>query len=267
VQTRRPRCAQHGDGAVDIRVLIGVRVRLPGIMPSTGCAQEKVLACETVHNGRKLSTLGISRPTLHVRPAAAGQAARRGVPEEDVASPDGLRCSSGAERPSGLSWPSGPSRPSGPSGPSGPSRGRRGRRTEPGPAGTADRAGARGNGGPKGCAFAGRALAGLSSIRACVRRSGDSSAGSAGLSTSSPPARAAKMLRPEGRLPLRAGMARLGRAPRTGTAGTAPTSPGWPRSGNWSPPPIPNSRNGFPATYPQPNKPLLLAVEFRDHGS
>ena len=113
----------------------------------------------------------------------------------------------------------------------------------------------RGNGGPGGMrAFAGRALAGLSSIRACVRRSGDSSAGSAGLSTSSPPARAAKMMPPEGRLPLRAGTARLGRVPRTGTAGTAPTSPGWPRSGNWSLPPIQNSRNAFPATYPRPNE-------------
>src|SRR5580692_5496984 len=45
----------------------------------------------------------------------------------------------------------------------------------------------------------------------------------------------------------RAGPADLGRD------GTPLTSPGWPRSGKWSPTPIPNSRNACPATYPQPN--------------
>jgi len=35
-------------------------------MPSTGCAQEKVWPGEPVHNGRELSTLGISRATSHV---------------------------------------------------------------------------------------------------------------------------------------------------------------------------------------------------------
>jgi hypothetical protein len=36
-------------------------------MPSTGCAQEKVLTLKTVHNDWKLSTLGISRTTLYAK--------------------------------------------------------------------------------------------------------------------------------------------------------------------------------------------------------
>jgi hypothetical protein len=105
-------------------------------------------------------------------------------------------------------------------------------------------------------AFAGRALAGLSSIRACVRQTGDSSAGSAGLSTSLLPARPAQMMRPQGRRPLRTRTARLRGEPRAGRDRTTLTSPGWPRSGEWSLTPIPNSRNVCPVTYPQPNNRL-----------
>ena len=56
---------------------------LPGLMPSTGCAREKVLRREAVHNGRELSTLEITRTTLHVRLLASvwRRGARR--PSED----------------------------------------------------------------------------------------------------------------------------------------------------------------------------------------
>jgi hypothetical protein len=64
-------------------------------------------------------------------------------------------------------------------------------------------------------AFAGRALASFSSIRACVRRTGDSSAASAGLSMSLLPARPAQIMRrPGGRLPPLARTVLLRREPR-----------------------------------------------------
>jgi hypothetical protein len=66
---------------VDIQVLRVARSPLPGIMPSTGCAQEKVFACEAVHNGRKLSTLGISRTTLHLLITPRRAAGRAGPGE------------------------------------------------------------------------------------------------------------------------------------------------------------------------------------------
>jgi len=95
VQTRRHRCAQHGDGTVDILGQRARRTHLPAIMPSTGCAQEKVLARMAVHNGRKLSTLGISRATLDVRfhglAEGCGQNAAwrrlRGRPVPEIAGP------------------------------------------------------------------------------------------------------------------------------------------------------------------------------------
>jgi hypothetical protein len=258
VQTRRPRCAQHGDGTVDNRVLLAPRTRLPGNTPSTGCVQKKVLACEAVHNGRKLSTLGISRRTLHVqltppewrlaeqspgklRKPTRGRGWARGGPSCAVRAPARLW----ANRATPASW----------SGRTGTQRAQRGPAgCGPGgplePAWAADPA-------PNGMrAFAGRALAGLSNIRACVRRTGDSSAGSAGLSTSSLPARPAQMMRPEGRRPPRARTARLRGEPRAGRDRTTLTSPGWPRSGKWSLTPIPNSRNVCLATYPQPNNRL-----------
>src|ERR1700733_12417356 len=43
---------------------------------------------------------------------------------------------------------------------------------------------------------------------------------------------------------------------RGGPDGTTMTSPGWLRSGKWSPMPIPNSRSACPATYPLPNNRL-----------
>ncbi len=143
------------------------------------------------------------------------------------------------------------------SGQQGPSRGRR-------------RLGV-GSGGMR--AFAGRALARFSSIRACVRRTGDSSAGSAGLSTSLLAARPAQMMRQPGdRLPLLARATLVRREPRAGPErqtepgrrptpdGTTVTSPGWPRSGKWSPTPIPNSRSACPATYPLPNNRLRATL-------
>ena len=50
------------------------RALLPGTMSSTGCAQEKLLPLEAVHNGRKLSTLGISRATLYASSETAALA-------------------------------------------------------------------------------------------------------------------------------------------------------------------------------------------------
>jgi hypothetical protein len=64
---------------------------LPGIMPSTGCGWEKVLHREAVHNGRELSTLGISRATLHVRLLGIGVAARAAMrpdPEDAAWAPE-----------------------------------------------------------------------------------------------------------------------------------------------------------------------------------
>jgi len=49
---------------VDMAAQRAGRAFLPGTMPSTGCAQEKVLALKAVHNGEKLSTFEISRTTL-----------------------------------------------------------------------------------------------------------------------------------------------------------------------------------------------------------
>jgi hypothetical protein len=218
-------------------------------MPSTGCAQEKVLACQAVHNGRKLSTLGISRTTLHVQLTPPGLSAgwvsrlaersRRRLHEP------------GGERGWALGGPGCAVRPSGEALGARPA-GAAGRR----PAGPAEPCG-RQTQRPSGMrAFAGRALAGLSSIRACVRQTGDSSAGSAGLSTSLLPARPAQMMRPQGRRPLRTRTARLRGEPRAGRDRTTLTSPGWPRSGEWSLTPIPNSRNVCPVTYPQPNNRL-----------
>jgi hypothetical protein len=191
------------------------------MMPSTGCAQEKVLACKAVHNGRKLSTLGISRTTLHVQLAHAGRApgmAGRNAPRT-------------AGQTGRLPWP------------------------------RAGDAAAR-----RRCfwmhAFPGRALASFSSIRACVRRTGDSSAGSAGLSRSSRPAPAAAMIRGQPRLPMLTRVARPGREAPGRPAGTTLTSPGWRRSGKWSPTPIPSSRSACPATYLQPNNRRLSAMNW-----
>jgi hypothetical protein len=107
--------------------------------------------------------------------------------------------------------------------------------------------------GPAGCAFAGRVPAGLSSIRACVRQTGDSSAGSAGPSTSLLPGWPAQMTQLGGRRPLRARTAGRRGEPHAGRGRRTLTSPGWPRSGKWSLTPIPSSRNVCPATYPRPN--------------
>src|SRR6202044_1969786 len=85
----RRRCAQHGDGVVDIAVRFTAITRLPAVMPSTGCAQEILLAREVVHNGRKLSTLGISRTTLH----AQSSAARLGT--APASAPSAHRCTNG----------------------------------------------------------------------------------------------------------------------------------------------------------------------------
>ena len=240
MQTRRRRCAQHGDGAVDIAVRFTARTRLPAVMPSTGCAQEILLAWEVVHNGRKLSTLGISRTTLH----AQSSAARLGT--APASAPRAHRCTNGLHL-YGPRLGSPRSAQQGSAG--GPTAARRG---------------------PWGMrAFAGRALARFSSIRACVRRTGDSSAASAGLSMSLLPARPAQIMRrPGGRLPLLARTALLRREPRARPErhtkparrarpdGTTMTSPGWLRSGKWSPMPIPNSRSACPATYPLPNNRL-----------
>jgi hypothetical protein len=56
VQTRRERCAQPGDGLVDIACELSKELALPAVMSSTGCGQEKVLDRIAVHNGGELST-------------------------------------------------------------------------------------------------------------------------------------------------------------------------------------------------------------------
>lgn len=233
---------------MDIAVQFTARTRLPAVMPSTGCAQEKLLAREVVHNGRKLSTLGISRTTLHAQSSAAGLSAAPASPRSTH------RCTNGLHLcgiRTSIAWDLRA-------------------RVSRAPAGGRRRLGV-GSGGMR--AFAGRALARFSSIRACVRRTGDSSAGSAGLSTSLLAARPAQMMRQPGdRLPLLARATLVRREPRAGPErqtepgrrptpdGTTVTSPGWPRSGKWSPTPIPNSRSACPATYPLPNNRLRATL-------
>ena len=171
MQKRRPRCAQHGDGAVDIRVLLALRTRLPGNTPSTGCVQKKVFACEAIHNGRKLSTLGISRTTLHVQLTTPGWRSAERSRGSCVSPPpgaDGLRGRPGL-RGAALGEPVGERRdpPAGAAGraPSGPS----GAPRAAGPSGPLEPAWAADPAANEMRAFAGRALARLSNIRACVR--------------------------------------------------------------------------------------------------
>ncbi len=249
--------------------MLPARSFLPAVMPSTGCAQEKILRCEPVHNGRKLSTLGISRVTLHVKRPDPRTAPRRGRACGHRAGPKRHPARAGGRR----------------HGTAGSARVHAGRGEAP--------AAARGRTADwperhrRMRAFAGRPGNRLSSIRACVRQRARSSTGSAGPSRNWLPARpeqkrreATLRLRPQLVVSLRRGLMQSGpiraapawhRSPRgrtrprrsrrvrTGLRDAAGrrrrmTSPGWPRSGRWSPMPIRNWPNACRATSPLPNK-------------
>ena len=212
MQTRRHCCAQHGDSAVDICGRRRTRTCLPALMPSTGCAQEKVWPGEPVHNGRELSTLGISRATSHVsfRPPflqvpPSGQTARparhmrRG---RDAARADRLRQTVRARRDRANRRPRA-RRPG-----HGDRANRRARARRPGAPrpreqsapGTATRARRPGHGDPgrgqeaRGgeTPFDRRTTLGFSKIRPCVRPQADRLPGSAALSRSWQAARKAR---------------------------------------------------------------------------